>query len=254
MRTRVLVGACALVAIIIALVFTGQHILSAKEREADDAEQEKARKEKVLAGDPEIKALIDASRKREHDLVKERDDLQNRVNPDAEMKARLEKIGKELQTVRDQAYVLERQVIGLRAVNKRLKSIDEWDSVVWLDEFYDLTDRIPDVNALRITTLKGDPIKRNTKSPSPFAVRLTVEGELLDPQKGRAPLDEFVAGFNKKSEAAKGKGKPALDKTDNQEGVYYTLEAPPVLKGSKFSFTVLIKRRAPKDYTRDLSQ
>jgi hypothetical protein len=253
MRSRVLIGACAFVAIVIALVFTGQHILSAREREAEEAEQEKAHKEKLLAGDPDFKAQFDANRKREQDLLKEQDDLKSRVNPDDEMKARLEKIGKDLQRVRDQSYELEKQLIGLRAVNKRLKSIDEWDTVVWLDELYDLTDRIPDVNALRITTLKGDPIKRNPKTPSPFAVRLTVEGELLDPQKGRAPLDEFIAGFNRKADAAKAKGKAGPDKTDSQEGVYYTLEAPPVLKGNKFSFTVQIKRRRPEDYKRDLS-
>jgi hypothetical protein len=248
MRSRVLIGAFALVAIIIALVFTGQHILSAKEREAEEAEQEKARKEKILAGDTEIKALIDANRKREQDLVKERKDLEDRVNPDAEIKARLEKVRKDLQAVRDRNYELDRQLIGLRAVNKRLKSIDEWEGVVWLDELYDLTDRIPDVNALRITSLKGEPIQRNAKTTSPFAVKLTVEGELLEPQKGRAPLDEFIAGFNRK--AARARGKVSPDGTDGQE--YYEVEALDV-KGSKFSFSVKIQRRRPEDYTRDLS-
>jgi Tfp pilus assembly PilM family ATPase len=109
---------------------------------------------------------------------------------------------------------------------KKLKGLDDWDSVVWLDEFYDLTARIPDVNALRITTVTAEPLPRTAKSR--FVAAVTIRGLLLDRVQGRRPLDQLVDRFN----------------TDG----YYSMDSVRVER-SQFTLRVLVERRPPMEYT-----
>ena len=41
----------------------------------------------------------------------------------------------------------DKQLTAIRQDGKLTKALADWDSVIWLDELYDLTDRIPNVNA-----------------------------------------------------------------------------------------------------------
>jgi hypothetical protein len=131
---------------------------------------------------------------------------------------------------------LDKQAAAKKDETKRTKALHDLGVPVWPDELYDLTDRIKDVNQVRITQLTAAPPTRTGKTASPYAARLTIEGEFLDPQRGRQALDDFVAQFRSESDRE-----------------YYILEGPPVVKNNnRFSFTVQIKRRPPGSYTRVL--
>jgi Tfp pilus assembly PilM family ATPase len=108
---------------------------------------------------------------------------------------------------------------------KRLKGIDDWDAPVWLEEFYNLTARIPDVNALRVTSVSADPLPRTAKTR--FAGVLTVRGKLLNSFDARKPLDQLIAELNKSG--------------------FYSPGAPKVEKDT-FTLRVHIERRAPNEY------
>jgi hypothetical protein len=56
---------------------------------------------------------------------------------------------------------LDRQLVQLNEDAARIKAIGDWtgNTIVWLDELYDLTDRFPDTNSLRLTQLQGEPNK-----------------------------------------------------------------------------------------------
>ncbi|MFL5328030.1 MAG: type IV pilus biogenesis protein PilM [Gemmataceae bacterium] len=55
---------------------------------------------------------------------------------------------------------LDSQLSGLDPDKRRAKALDDWLSteVVWLDEFYDLTARFPDITKLRLVQLNADPV------------------------------------------------------------------------------------------------
>ncbi len=141
----------------------------------------------------------------------------------------------EVEAAEAKSAALAKETATTKEEGKRIRALDEWDAPSWLDELYDLTDRIPDVNQLRITQLTAAPAPRAAKAAIQYTAKLTVEGELLDPQRGREALDALIAKFNSKDDRK-----------------YYLLEGPPSVKDRKFSFTILIKRRLPSDYKREL--
>ena len=49
-----------------------------------------------------------------------------------------------LRAIQDDRDALEAKLVGDRKEAKLYKALDDWDNVVWLDELYDLTARIPD--------------------------------------------------------------------------------------------------------------
>jgi Tfp pilus assembly PilM family ATPase len=123
------------------------------------------------------------------------------------------------------------ELAAVRENGKKLKAIDDWDGLVLLDELYELTTRIPDVNKLRITSITIDPLTRTAKSH--WAARFTIKGKLLDKRNPRPPFDELVSRFSK-------------------EG-YYSVEGPRV-DGEVFTLTVNAERRAPGEYTGAMSE
>ncbi|MFO0879230.1 MAG: hypothetical protein U0840_17940 [Gemmataceae bacterium] len=131
----------------------------------------------------------------------------------------------DLDQLESQRAALEKQLNESRENGKRLKAIEEWDTVVWLDELYELTARIPDVNALRITNINAEPLTRNPKSRA--VAKATLKGKLLSSSNPRRPLDQLVSQFNK-------------------EG-FYSTEAPKVEK-DEFTLVVYFERRSPSDY------
>jgi Tfp pilus assembly PilM family ATPase len=59
---------------------------------------------------------------------------------------------------------------------KRIKAVDEWvnKEVVWLDELYELTARMPNLERLRIASVVGEPLPATVKGK--HAARLTLNG------------------------------------------------------------------------------
>jgi hypothetical protein len=133
-----------------------------------------------------------------------------------------------LQNVQMQRDQLEGRMVEERKDDKLYKALDEWDNVVWLDELYDLTDRIPDVNALRITQLTAEPTTRTAKVK--YMARITLKGTYAGTE-GRKVLDQLIDGFK-------------------QDG-YYSSEAPKVV-GSQFTLVVNVERRPPAEYKHTL--
>jgi Tfp pilus assembly PilM family ATPase len=54
-------------------------------------------------------------------------------------------------------FDLDRQLKPIEEDASRIKALDEWSQtqIAWLDELYDLTERFPDTNAIRVTELNG---------------------------------------------------------------------------------------------------
>ncbi len=120
------------------------------------------------------------------------------------------------------------ELVRTRENAKRLKELYDWDTLVWLDELYDLTARIPDVNDLRVTSLHAEPLPRTAQSK--FVGRLTIRGKLLNKSNPRRPLDELIALFGRDG--------------------YYTpqLSGRPLVEKDTFTLVVNIERRAPTAY------
>ena len=110
----------------------------------------------------------------------------------------------------------------------RIGALANWDNVVWLDELYDLTDRIPDVNALRITQISTEPMTRTAKEK--YVARIKLAGNIYGDQ-GRKALDDLMNGFKKDG--------------------YYSAEAP-TFNGNEFPVAIKVERRPPGEYKRTL--
>jgi hypothetical protein len=69
-----------------------------------------------------------------------------------------------LQALRRLKLNQEGQLVVLDEESKRIYSIGEWaeGNVCWLDELYDLTERFPDGNSMRLTQFAGEPLPRAT--------------------------------------------------------------------------------------------
>ncbi len=125
---------------------------------------------------------------------------------------------------------VELDLTAARENGKKLKAMDDWDGLVILDELYEMTARIPDVNKLRITSVTIDPLTRTAKSR--FAARMTIKGRLLAKGNPRAPLDQLISKISK-------------------EG-YYSPEAPKV-DGDVFTLAINAERRSPSAYKNVMS-
>jgi Type IV pilus assembly protein PilM len=127
----------------------------------------------------------------------------------------------DIQNQRDQ---LEAKLVEDRKEAKLYKALDDWDNVVWLDELYDLTARITDPNAIRITSVAADQIARSAKNF--YTAKITLKGSLVG-NDGHKALDQLIDAFN-------------------QDG-HYSPEAPKVI-GKDFTLAVNVERRPPSEY------
>ncbi len=133
-----------------------------------------------------------------------------------------------LVAIQRQRDTADKDLMAFRQDGKLTKALADWDNVVWLDELYDLTARIPDVNALRITQISTEPLTRTAKDR--YVARITLKGNCYD-EAGRKALNDLIDGFKKDG--------------------YYSPEAPKI-QFTQFQLTVKVERRPPADYTRKL--
>jgi Tfp pilus assembly PilM family ATPase len=117
--------------------------------------------------------------------------------------------------------------------NKRIKGLEDWDGLSQVDEFYDITSRVPDVNRLQITritveharNLKPDARNKDEKKKE-YVDKYTIEGTLVD--KGdRKVLDDFQDHFKR-------------------DGGY--LVKTPEVNNPKFTLVIYAERRSPDSY------
>jgi hypothetical protein len=135
---------------------------------------------------------------------------------------------KEAESYRQARQEVETRLTAAQLNGRRLKALDEWDTPPSLDELYDLTARIPNVELIRIKSISINPLPRG-KQASRFVAKITIKGEL---RKGagelREPLDkELVPQFSK-------------------DGYYY----PEMVKveSNVFTLVVNVERRPPDEY------
>jgi Tfp pilus assembly PilM family ATPase len=71
---------------------------------------------------------------------------------------------------------LDGQLLQLEEDDLRIKAVSDWvkNNVNWLDELYDLTDRFPEGNAMRLTYLAGEPLAHTVKET--HVGRITLKG------------------------------------------------------------------------------
>jgi hypothetical protein len=109
--------------------------------------------------------------------------------------AKLSTAAREAETLKQDKDRLDRELSGLEDTDKRLKALGDWSgsTIVWPDEFYDLTDRIADPTALRITEITVEPIQKTgkEKEKEKAVAKLTIKGVA----KTRNDVNLFAAGF-----------------------------------------------------------
>ncbi len=136
--------------------------------------------------------------------------------------------------LRSQTLLIKNQLARLIPEGKRIKALDDVQSVVWADEIEALATRL-DSAALRVDSLKGEPL--NHKEGDPYVARLVITGTI---QRGynRTAVDKLVDAFRQ----------DVKDKADPKHTNFYSPDPPKIENDSKFTVTVRIKRRAPVDF------
>jgi hypothetical protein len=135
---------------------------------------------------------------------------------------------RELKSVETDRDNMNEQLKRTREEFQRLKALDDWDGVVWLDELYEMAQNIPDVNALRITQFTTEPPVRTTSSQKKnFAARIVLKGYLTDRSGERRALEQFREAMQKDG--------------------HYSPEAPKVV-GNAFTITINVEKRPPTEY------
>jgi Tfp pilus assembly PilM family ATPase len=81
-----------------------------------------------------------------------------------------------LRSLADEKAGLDSQLAGLADEIKYARALDEWTNseIDWLDELYDLTDRFPDPNNVRLVQFTGDPMTRTVKNS--HVARIVMKG------------------------------------------------------------------------------
>ncbi len=74
-----------------------------------------------------------------------------------------------------QKAAMDQQLAVLKEDEKRIKTIADWvdTDVVWLDELYDIADRVPDINAMRITGITVQPLRKTGNDKHVAKVSIT---------------------------------------------------------------------------------
>jgi Tfp pilus assembly PilM family ATPase len=132
---------------------------------------------------------------------------------------------REIAALQGDTMMLEEELAQLRDDTRRLKAMDEWDSLPWADELYELAGLIKDVNALRVTHFNAEPLPRTPGSRA--VAKVTIRGTVQDQRGGRQPVDQLVAELRR-------------------EG-FYTVPAPK-MTGNQFLLEVTVERRPPSEY------
>ncbi len=127
---------------------------------------------------------------------------------------------------------LSRELTEVQLAGKRLKALENWETVVWLDELYDLAQRIPRIDRdFQLTSIEGTSVKPTPRSP--HVGKLTIKGITSS----NKPLDQLTQEFQKD--------------LGSKTGLFYRPE-PPTLKRNEFQVEVFVKKRPPSEFLREL--
>jgi Tfp pilus assembly PilM family ATPase len=98
---------------------------------------------------------------------------------------------RELQDLTQERNNFEAQLSGYADVGRRVQALDEWQGkdVIWLDEFYDLTDRFPETQTIRLTLFGGQTLDFKGKGNT-FVGKLELEGIIRRDSRAAQLLDQ----------------------------------------------------------------
>jgi Tfp pilus assembly PilM family ATPase len=150
------------------------------------------------------------------------------------------RLDREIATQMSAKSDLDGQLAVLEDDDKRIKALTDWteSEVVWLDELYDLTDRFPDDNSIRMVQLIGEPVTRTAKSK--YIGKLALKGVTTDDHK---PVDTLMNEIAKDSHL---RLEPKFLKPNvGQDRRFYTQE---------FTTKVDIERLQPAKYARRIPE
>jgi len=106
---------------------------------------------------------------------------------------------REMALLQERKLSLEGELRLLQEDETRIQAINEWadSEIIWLDELYDLAERFPDVQKMRLVSLTAEPLTRAAKGKNAAkqVARLTLKGiinyddQLVDQLIGRLARD-----------------------------------------------------------------
>lgn len=134
----------------------------------------------------------------------------------------------ELNSLQAKKRKLDLDLAKTKKDNQTLQALGDWDAPVWLDEIYDLTQRIGDVNKLRIIKLNAEPMAKTALSP--YSALVTITGKFtedIDPALLKSLVEEF-----RKDQA-------------------YSPQ-PWTINKDTFTLRVLVEKRGPNSFERTL--
>jgi Tfp pilus assembly protein PilN len=101
---------------------------------------------------------------------------------------------RKLAALQKQKNTLESQLHTFDADAKRIKALDEWSAteVNWLDELYDITARVPDINKLRVTNIQTSVVDDPSHKKKQVAA-ISLKGISTD----SVPVDRFMSEWSK---------------------------------------------------------
>jgi len=87
----------------------------------------------------------------------------------------------------------DQNLLLLDESDRKFKAVEEWTKgeVVWLDELYDMTDRVGDAKEIKIVQILGDPLARNAKSD--LVAKMTIKGILKE---NGIPADHLLTAIS----------------------------------------------------------
>jgi hypothetical protein len=113
---------------------------------------------------------------------------------------RLSAKGRELEQLSKAKDDLERELVSLDQDDRRFKAVKDWrdSEVVWLDELYDVTASVQNIDNLRVTNFNANPTSTNTavgaaKTNNKYAARVEVKGMMTGDGKPLRALTNELA-------------------------------------------------------------
>ena len=141
---------------------------------------------------------------------------------------------------------IETKIAKIREEHKHLRAIEEWETADVVDEFYDLTARFPDGDALRVKHITFEPLKTNPllnfdkqakgkqATAASYASKMVITFSFENPTTALKALNELLEQFKK----------------DHR---FYSVEPAKANNASnEYIVTVYVDRRSPKEWERVL--
>lgn len=117
--------------------------------------------------------------------------------------SRLSAKDREMTALQEAKSDLDRDLVALDQDDRRFKAVQDWrdNEVVWLDELYDMTAAVPNIDKMRLTHIIGNPsaVPSGPNKANKYAARVEIKGLVTDDTKPLTALTREldVDGFHR---------------------------------------------------------